>query len=440
MVNAQLLRPSFYTLLLLTMLTSCGTLHSTNRRSFVTPEIFGAKGDGVVDDTDALKKAFSTGMDVILEQQYRVSKSLNLKSSLSGGGTILFDRDGISINCVESSISVRDIIFDYQRHYGRMVRLNGVTNVTFDSCSFLNVGNLDQKFANGMVVISDGCTQINIKGCKFAHCYSSPMFSSQGIWIQQKNKHNHHIYVSDCVFDDFQTIEDADAIKVLGGDYDSFLYVNNCEFRKCAKRAMKFQGRECHSSNNKIYVTEPMHCAIAFQRGFGSSTNDTIILNYDGRSKINPDSGLLYRVITISQGNVSIDGFYMEDRKTVQNSHQAVIGIVSYDANDMVVSNVSIKNSHFLNGGSFLKASNQIDVVNKLYICNSDFTVLSNTPTFILYGSKVTSSDINLLLNNKADYIVRLGVENIDKKNNKILIKKNSRIINGRFYDGDDKN
>ncbi len=424
MVNAQLLRPSFYTLLLLTMLTSCGTLHSTNRRSFVTPEIFGAKGDGVVDDTDALKKAFSTGMDVILEQQYRVSKTLNLKSSLSGGGTILFDRDGISINCVESSISVRDIIFDYQRHYGRMVRLNGVTNVTFDSCSFLNVGNLDQKFANGMVVISDGCTQINIKGCKFAHCYSSPMSSSQGIWIQQKNKHNHHIYVSDCVFDDFQTIEDADAIKVLGDNYDCYLYVENCEFRRCAKRAMKFQGRECHSSNNKIYVTEPMYCAIAFQRGYGSTTKDTIIIDYDGKSTVNKDAGLLYRAITISQGHVKVEELNMLERKIVNNTHQAVLGFVSYGDDDRKISDVMILNSHFSNGGIFMKVAERVSEIEGLTIKSSVFVDHISKPVLNLHRAILKNSEIGMDVQSGRDNKINIGVMQMDTSNTINIRKK----------------
>lgn len=62
--------------------------------SFVTPEMFGAVGDGVTDDTAAIQEALNSGNRVILfTRSYKTSESVTLKASnttLCGGGTIAY--------------------------------------------------------------------------------------------------------------------------------------------------------------------------------------------------------------------------------------------------------------------------------------------------------------------------------------------------------------
>lgn len=392
----------------------------------VTPEQFGAVGDGLKDDTEALKIAFSTKKTVILKNTYRVTASLSLESSLSGNGTIFFDRDGISMNITGGNISIKGIHFDYRNHYGRMLKLHKTVNADIDGCVFTNVGNVHQEFANGMLVLTGECENVTITNCYFTHCMSSPNSSSQGIWIQQNNPEtlNHRIFIRNCYFEDFQTMADADAIKVLGGNYDCFLYVENCEFRKCAKRAMKFQGRECHSSNNKIYVTEPMHCAISFQRGYGTSSKDTIIIDYNGHSPINKDAGLLYRAVTISQGNVKLDGLNILAENIVKNAHQAVVGLVSYGDSDSIISNVTIINGYFNNGGVFLRMSENVEDIEGLTIQNSEYVEQFERPLFDFSRTSLRNAyiDIDVLAshNSKNETVISESVES----SNTINIRK----------------
>ena len=381
-------------ILLFLFLAACASGRMIEQQ--ITPELFGAVGDGISDDTEALKKAFATQKTVVLNNKYRITRSLSLESSLKGQGTIIFDKDKINISISGKDLTIKGVKFDYRCHYGRMLKLSRASNVTINDCVFANVGTTQQTFANAMLVITGECNNVGIFNCRFLHCKSSPESSAQGIWIQQKAPKtiNHHIYVKSCYFEDFQTIKDADAIKVLGGNYDCYLYVENCEFHKCAKRAMKFQGRECHSSNNKIFVTEPMHCAIAFQRGYGSSFNDTIIIDYNGTSEINKNAGLLYRAITISQGWVSVDGFKMVDKRVVINTHQAAIGIVSYGEEDTVISNVLIRNSYFSNGGVFLKVTDNISEIKGLTIHSTDFVDKVAKPFLSLSGAILKDAEI----------------------------------------------
>ena len=396
------------------------------QRQIVTPEIFGAVGNGIVDDTDALKKAFSQKKPVELHNKYRITESLFLQSSMRGNGTIIFDRDGITINCEGTGIAIQGIVFDYKNHYGRMLKLNRASKITINDCTFTNVGTIKDEYANGMLVIAGECRNVAISNCRFTHCISSPQSSAQGIWIQQKNPAtiNQYIYVRDCYFDDFQTIEDADAIKVLGDNYDCYLYAENCEFRRCAKRAMKFQGRECHSSNNKIYVTEPMYCAIAFQRGYGSTTKDTIIIDYDGKSTVNKDAGLLYRAITISQGHVKVEELNMLERKIVNNTHQAVLGFVSYGDDDRKISDVMILNSHFSNGGIFMKVAERVSEIEGLTIKSSVFVDHISKPVLNLHRAILKNSEIGMDVQSGRDNKINIGVMQMDTSNTINIRKK----------------
>lgn len=339
---------------------------------------------------------------------------------------MFFGKDGVSINCTGNNINIQGISFDYNYHYGRVFKLARASNITIKDCIFKNVGTTQQEFANGMLLLSGECSDVSVLNCLFLHCKSSARSSAQGIWIQQKSTEtlNHHIIIKDCYFDDFQTIEDADAIKVLGGNYDCHLYVENCEFHRCGKRAMKFQGRECHSRNNKIYVTEPMHCAIAFQRGFGSSSNDTIFIDYDGESDVNNDAGLLYRTITIAQGHVTVEGLNMITNEAVINSHQAAIGLVAYGEEDSKVVDVVINNSFFSNGGVFLKVSDKVKDVDGLKIRKTEFTDQHAKPIFSFQHANVRNAEVDMDVLSTKGNTPKSGLSAQTRSINKISVRE----------------
>ena len=71
-----------------------------NMKYYVTPEMFGAIGDGVSDDTQAINKAIATGNKIIFAKDYKFSE-ITLKNSIESvgklTGNIIIDKSNISI-------------------------------------------------------------------------------------------------------------------------------------------------------------------------------------------------------------------------------------------------------------------------------------------------------------------------------------------------------
>ena len=88
---------------------------------FVTPEMFGAKGDGSFDDTQAITQAFAAGYKVIGYNDYRISDTVNITGDCEfygaivfkrlSGSTIVRDRPALKIDGLTNShIYIREIV------------------------------------------------------------------------------------------------------------------------------------------------------------------------------------------------------------------------------------------------------------------------------------------------------------------------------------------
>lgn len=78
--------------------------------SVLTPEAYGAVGDGVTDDTTAVQSAISQGGTIVFNKKYRVTSPINITKSyttISGTGTIYGDltADGVILKCHSDNVN-----------------------------------------------------------------------------------------------------------------------------------------------------------------------------------------------------------------------------------------------------------------------------------------------------------------------------------------------
>lgn len=132
---------------------------------FVTPEMFGAKGDGTTNDTLAIRSAVATGKPVVLNNTYLVSIDDNLISidlpdnaDISGHGSIILEANNSTNYSIfrilnHNNISIRDITI-----VGDRASHTGITGEW------------------GFGIHIDGGENINISGVDISECWGDGIY------------------------------------------------------------------------------------------------------------------------------------------------------------------------------------------------------------------------------------------------------------------------
>lgn len=133
---------------------------------WVTPEMFGAVGDGVTDDTDALQTAIDNG-NVVLRGAYLVSSDLNLNGKILGyGGTIILSACHM---VYENSCNLEGVSIISDGNVNTCVRFDSGTyceNVNIKNCAFYNLNSTDTTRQN--IGIRARGKNVNIENVSFS--------------------------------------------------------------------------------------------------------------------------------------------------------------------------------------------------------------------------------------------------------------------------------
>lgn len=156
---------------------------ANNTLLWVTPEMFGAAGDGVTDDTTAVQTALDNG-NVILNGSYLISSDLDLKNKILGyNGTIILSSCQIiySDSCDIEGVTIVSVG-------------NVNTCVRFDSASY--------------------CNSLNIKDCLIRNSNSTDISrQNNGIRARGKNVNIENVdltgFVSGIIYEPYQNVENG---------------------------------------------------------------------------------------------------------------------------------------------------------------------------------------------------------------------------------------
>lgn len=154
-----------------------------DKTPFVTPEMFGAVGDGVTNDTNALKKCSNAGLPVLLTKSYYMVEKIAFNASIQGIGRaelVYAPIEDVGIELASDGLSLNNVKFSCNNvpTYGVFVTAKNasIINCFFKNCNVairathgINVSNCIVNNAETGVYVSDCSEQINISDYVFVN-------------------------------------------------------------------------------------------------------------------------------------------------------------------------------------------------------------------------------------------------------------------------------
>jgi len=291
------------------------------RDLIVTPEMFGAKGDGSTDDTTAFRNAVSHGGMIVCERNktYKVDSGylytpanttidLNGSTIVSGVANLFLNLDD-NTQVPTGYSGNGNIVIKKGTIVGGEVLLAHGENIELNGIDFLNS-------RGGHFVQIMSCKRVRILNCKFKGlsatsttehinldmCYQGHF----GLWPEGSpaydDTNNDNIEVAGCVFElgtgDYANMNDALCAHshAMAVNSDNHLFHNNVRIHdnviiNAEEYGIRIQ--DCHYSqvyNNYVYLTDTSTYPIAIGFGIGNTIRD----NYFHRATAGSNARTVY--------------------------------------------------------------------------------------------------------------------------------------------------
>lgn len=386
--------------------------HPLEHGEYVTPEMYGAVGDGITDDVSAFSQVIATGKPILLTQKYYVSASITFTQSVYSYTNAEIIHDAIVTFSGDNTL-VSGVTFN--GHNSSPYVHCTADNVCFSKCQFKNFSgneNYKQTFTlrlgeyntvvhTGIVVDScvfDGATSKYENGIEG---------DSQGV-IRQIFIQNCSAKIVNCEFKNCIGKEDADIIHVqsvseLNSNYPyekmsgicftavpCIIEGNTFHLSKC-KSAIKIQCSDAIVQNNIILI-EDEETIDGSRYVFRASVCNNVTISSNIVDIKDASSLKLSSVFMIeAMENIIIQGNLVYDNAT------GLGGIYDSNASTTVLISRFTQTSIFSNNSILLRAiHNLLDVeYSTIVISGNKIECAGNYPDSILYIGKYYSHAVD---------------------------------------------
>ena len=258
---------------------------NNNQIPYVTPQMFGAVGDGVTDDTSAFQKAINSGYPLYVPsahgEKYRITNTLQINAGGSSKiyGDVIFPKQNIS--CIFLDLSGSGLDVDGMRNVA-LFDVNNFQQLSISGLMFTCPGQSDKRV--GYFIDATGSTcdyDIHITNCHFTSFYRFVKFKGRGFNVINCSLASMN-YIG--VFD---WVDEEDTNPNHPAEYD--------------QRAIRFQNNRLHRMHSgNIYI----HSGHAY--GFVFSGN--VMDNGSGYLVIAEEKGFNWHISGNTYQGVTLDG------------------------------------------------------------------------------------------------------------------------------------
>lgn len=285
-------------------------------KDYVTPQMFGAKGDGVTDDTDSLQRAIVAGSVVdLLGKTYKITNSIVLHSDLivKNGGIIgenvtdLFSMIGNSVDTVKN-VTIESVSFDGNMSCNVGVYARYGENVQIENCFFFDFYG---ETASAFGVHLRDCKRSNVKTSKFDTIEAKTngivgdnVGAARGVIFTDTTES----IIECCDFTDIISTDDGDAVHIASSvnteqSFFGNITIRNNMFENVGRSAIKIQQSGVLISDNEFLSTDTLEYYIRSYSSNVTIENNRFTGNVQIPIYIGSTSAILYENHII-QGNV----------------------------------------------------------------------------------------------------------------------------------------